>query len=229
MGNVRAQPAGEVLHVDAEGTPAARFRRRGVARTHDGGRPRARHAIAGRRRCWTTSASACAPSSARNAAEDDLDDELRFHLERAAEQHEARGLSPREARRRARLEFGQMDTVKDDCRQSWGVRQLDTLRQDVTFALRLIRKHPALSAVAAVSLAIGIGLNTALFALLDATVLRRLLVDRPEQRRRRLYQRRRRLRLVRKLLSGLPGSAPRHADARRSGGLRARGGSRQGR
>ena len=117
----------------------------------------------------------------RNAAEDDLDDELRFHLERAAEQHEARGLSPREARRRARLEFGQMDTVKDDCRQSWGVRQLDTLRQDVTFALRLIRKHPALSAVAAVSLAIGIGLNTALFALLDATLLRRLPVDRPEQ------------------------------------------------
>ena len=117
----------------------------------------------------------------RAAAEDDLDDELRFHLERAAEQHVARGLSPREARRRARLEFGQLDTVKDDCRQSWGVQQLDTLRQDGAFALRLIRKHPALSAVAAVSLAIGIGLNTALFALLDATLLRRLPVDRPEQ------------------------------------------------
>ena len=117
----------------------------------------------------------------RNAVEDDLDDELRFHLERAAEQHVARGLSPREARRQARLAFGQLDTVKDDCRQSWGVRQLDTLRQDVTFALRLIRKHPALSAVAAISLAIGIGLNTALFALLDATILRRLPVDRPEQ------------------------------------------------
>ena len=117
----------------------------------------------------------------RSAAEDDLDDELRFHLERATEQHMARGLSPREARRQARLAFGQLDTVKDDCRQSWGVRQLDTLRQDVTFALRLIRKHPALSAVAAVSLAIGIGLNTALFALLDATVLRRLPVDHPEQ------------------------------------------------
>ena len=117
----------------------------------------------------------------RDAAEDDLDDELRFHLERAAEQHEARGLSPREARRRARLEFGQVDVVKDDCRQSWGIRQLDALHQDVVHALRLIRKHPALSAVAAVSLAIGIGLNTALFALLDATILRRLPVDRPEQ------------------------------------------------
>ena len=76
----------------------------------------------------------------RDAAEDDLDDELRFHLERAAEQHMARGLSPREAYRRARIEFGQMDVVKDDCRQSWGIRQLDALRQDVTFALRMIRK-----------------------------------------------------------------------------------------
>ena len=93
----------------------------------------------------------------RDAAEDDLDDELRFHLERAAEQHLARGLSPREAYRRARLEFGRMDVVKDDCRRSWGIRQLDALRQDVTFALRLIRKHPALSVVAAASLAIGIG------------------------------------------------------------------------
>ena len=117
----------------------------------------------------------------RDAAEDDLDDELRFHLERAAEQHLARGLSPREAYRRARLEFGRMDVVKDDCRRSWGIRQLDALRQDVTFALRMIRKHPALSVVAAASLAIGIGLNTALFALLDATLLRRLPVDRPEQ------------------------------------------------
>ena len=117
----------------------------------------------------------------RSAAEDDLDDELRFHLERAAERHEARGLSPREARRRARVEFGQVDVVKDDCRQSWGIRQLDALHQDVAYALRLIRKHPALSAVAAVSLAIGIGLNTALFALLDATILRRLPVERPGQ------------------------------------------------
>ena len=74
-----------------------------------------------------------------------------------------------------------MDAVKEDCRQSWGIRQLDDLRQDVTLALRLIRKHPALSAVAVVSLTIGIGLNTALFALLDATLLRRLPVDRPEQ------------------------------------------------
>ena len=117
----------------------------------------------------------------RNTAEDDLDDELRFHLERAVEQHVARGFSLPEAHRRARLEFGQLDAVKEDCRQSWGIRQLDDLRQDVALALRLIRKHPALSAVAVVSLAIGIGLNTALFALLDATLLRRLPVDRPEQ------------------------------------------------
>ena len=117
----------------------------------------------------------------RDDVEDDLDDELRFHLERAAEQHLARGLSRREAYRQAQIAFGSMDSVKEDCRRSWGIRQLDALRQDGTFALRLIRKHPALSAISAISLAVGIGLNTALFALLDATLLRRLPVDRPEQ------------------------------------------------
>lgn len=117
----------------------------------------------------------------RDRAEDDLDEELRFHLERTVEQHVARGLSPREARRRARLAFGPIDAVKDDCRQSWGIRQLDVLHRDVASALRLMRKHPALSAIAAVSLAVGIGLNTALFALVDATLMRRLPVDRPEQ------------------------------------------------
>ncbi len=117
----------------------------------------------------------------RSRAEGDLDDELRFHLDRAVEQHVARGLSVREARRRARLDFGPVDAVKDDCRQSWGIRQLDVLGRDLANALRLMRKHPALSAIAAVSLAVGIGLNTALFALLDATLFRRLPVDRPEQ------------------------------------------------
>ena len=117
----------------------------------------------------------------RHAAETELDDELRFHLEREIEKHVSRGVPLREARRRARLAFRPLDAVKDDCRQSWGIRQLDSLRQDAAYALRLIRKHPALSAIAATSLAIGIGLNTALFALVDATLLRRLPVDRPEQ------------------------------------------------
>ena len=117
----------------------------------------------------------------RGRAEDDLDEELRFHLERTVEQHVARGLSPREAHRRARLDFGPLDAVKDDCRQSWGIRQLDILGRDLACALRLMRKHPALSTIAAVSLAVGIGLNTALFALVDATLFRRLPVDRPEQ------------------------------------------------
>lgn len=117
----------------------------------------------------------------RRAAEDDLDEELRFHLERAVERYEAGGLSRREARRKARVEFGQLDVVKDDCRRSWGIRQVDAFGQDLDYAFRLLRKHPGLSAAAAVSLAIGIGLNTALFALLDATLLRRLPVDRQER------------------------------------------------
>ena len=117
----------------------------------------------------------------RRAVEDDLDEELRFHLERAADRHVARGLPREEAYRRARVAFGPLDVVKDDCRQSWGIRQLDLLREDAAFALRLMRRQPVLSAVATASLAVGIGLNAALFALLDATFLRRLAVDRPAQ------------------------------------------------
>ena len=117
----------------------------------------------------------------RRAVEDDLDQELRFHLERAADRYVARGLPREEAYRRARVAFGPVDAVKDDCRQSWGIRQLDALREDAAFALRLIRRQPVLSAVATAALAVGIGLNAALFALLDATLLRRLAVDRPEQ------------------------------------------------
>ena len=117
----------------------------------------------------------------RRAAEEYLDDEVRFHLERAVEHHVARGLSPREARRQARLAFGPVDAVKDDCRESWGIRQLDALRQDAAYALRLIRKHPGFATIAAASLAIGIGLNTTLFALVDATLSKRLPVERPEQ------------------------------------------------
>ena len=117
----------------------------------------------------------------RGAVEGDLDEELRFHLDRAADRHVARGLPRDEAYRRARITFGPLDVIKDDCRQSWGIRQLDVLREDVAFALRLMRRQPVLSAVATASLAIGIGLNAALFALLDATLLRRLAVDRPEQ------------------------------------------------
>ncbi len=61
----------------------------------------------------------------RRSAEDDLDEEVRFHLDRETAKHVAQGVPPAEARRRARLGFGQVDVVKDDCRQAWGLRLID--------------------------------------------------------------------------------------------------------
>ena len=75
-------------------------------------------------------------------AEDDLDDELRFHLERAVELHVARGLSVREARWRARLAFGSIDAIKDDCRQAWGLRLVDDVAQDLRFGARRLWRNP---------------------------------------------------------------------------------------
>ncbi len=87
----------------------------------------------------------------RGRLEDDMDRELRFHLEQQVTEHVAAGLSPTEARRRARLGFGQVDVVKDDCRQAWGLRLVDDLGSDLWFGVRaglvrVLRRSPDSSA-----------------------------------------------------------------------------------
>jgi predicted permease len=108
-----------------------------------------------------------------------MSEELRFHMEAFAADLTQSGLSRDEAVRRARLEFGGLDTVKDDCRHARGLRLLDELRQDLRFAARAMRKAPLVSAAAIVSLGLGIGVNTALFGLVDAVFLRTVPVHNP--------------------------------------------------
>ena len=115
----------------------------------------------------------------RAAVEDDIDAELRFHLDRQVQAHVARGLDHDEAMRRARLEFGGLDQIKEEYRDALGVRAIDRLRQDLRLSLRSLRATPTVTAVAVLSLALGIGANAAIFSIINSLLLRMLPVKDP--------------------------------------------------
>ena len=114
----------------------------------------------------------------KNSGERQLDEELRFHLEAQTEVLLRAGLSPEEARRQARLEFGGLDQVKEECRAARG-SVLESIWVDVRYGLRALRKSPVFTLTVLVSLTLGIGANTALFTALDYAFWRPLAVRDP--------------------------------------------------
>ena len=117
----------------------------------------------------------------RRAVEGELDQELRFHLERQVEKYVQAGLSREEATRQAGREFGGLEQTKEECRDARGVQFLDTLLQDMRFGLRLLRKSPGLTAVAVITLALGIAVNTTIFSVASALLLRKPPVRDPDR------------------------------------------------
>ena len=117
----------------------------------------------------------------RRGMETDLRDEIETHLSLLADEEIRRGASPHDAGLSARRNFGGVARVQETYRDQRGLPFLETVVQDARFALRGLRKNPAFAATAILTLALGIGANTAIFSLIDALMLRQLPVERPDE------------------------------------------------
>ncbi|HEV2665078.1 MAG TPA: permease prefix domain 1-containing protein, partial [Blastocatellia bacterium] len=116
----------------------------------------------------------------RDRFDRELEEEMRLHLEMKAEENLAAGISLEEARYAARRQFGNQTLLREMSREMWGIRSIETLVQDLRYGARILLKHPGFTFTAALTLALGIGVNTALFTVFDALMLKPLPVKDPD-------------------------------------------------
>src|SRR6185369_11517679 len=117
----------------------------------------------------------------RHRAEQELEDEIRAHLEMEAQEMQEAGSSPAAARIAARRTFGSVAITKEDCRTMWGFRSIETLWQDLQYGSRMLLKHPTFTIVATLTLALGIGASTAIFSAVNPILFEPLPYPHPSQ------------------------------------------------
>src|SRR5215469_8625676 len=172
MGGIGEQSTGPLLPANRSRKAAAAFRSRslepdvGVGCQHFADNPGGTMSLWSRFRSWTTA------TLRRSHMERDMDEEMHFHIDARAADLVSRGIPRQEALRQARLDFGGLETAKEECRDAVGVSFIETVLQDVRHGVRAMRRMPTFTAIAVIVLALGIGANTAIFSIVDAVLLR---------------------------------------------------------